>query len=31
MNNCENKLRKDGKVWGSLHRALKAQVAAASG
>jgi len=31
MNNYENKLRKDGKVWGSLHRALKAQVAAASG
>src|SRR5438445_3307861 len=31
MNNYENKLRKDGKVWGSLHRALKAQVAATSG
>src|SRR5436189_134413 len=31
MNNYENKLRKDGKVWGSLHRALKAQVSAASG
>src|SRR5690348_9725160 len=31
MNNYENKLRKDGKIWGSLHRALKAQVAAAAG
>ncbi len=30
MNNYENKLRNDGKVWGSLHRALKAQVAATS-
>src|SRR5213592_463519 len=30
MNNYENKLRKDGKVWGSLYRALKAQVSAAS-
>ena len=25
VNNYENKLRKDGKVWGSLFRALKAQ------
>src|SRR2546422_7857848 len=31
MNNYENKLRKDGKVWGSLTRALKAQASGASG
>src|SRR5207249_6312601 len=31
MNNYENKLRKDGKVWGSLHRALTAQVSSSSG
>jgi len=30
VNNYENKLRNDGKVWGSLFRALKTQVAAAS-
>ena len=30
VNNYENKLRTDGKVWGSLFRALKMQVAAAS-
>ena len=31
MNNYENKLRKDGKVWGSLYRALMAQASSASG
>src|SRR6059036_1044413 len=31
MNNYENKLRKDGKVWGSLYRALKAQASSAGG
>src|SRR3989441_12487395 len=31
MNNYENKPRQDGKVWGSPHPALKAQVASTSG
>lgn len=31
MNNYENKLRKDDKVWGSLFRTFKAQVASAAG
>ncbi len=30
MNNYENKLRKDGKVWSSLYRALKTQVSTTS-
>ena len=31
MNNYENKLRKDGKVWGGLYRALRAQASSTSG